>query len=95
MHTGDKESLDSCCSSSMVAFLDTASTRMFSEALCVLFLKLCSLVMPPFTAGNSRGKTLSCSSARIACVLRALCVSEFSKWEKNHITPSCTRPSSG
>lgn len=68
--TGEKESLGSCLSSLMVAFLDAASTRMFSEALCVLFLKLCS-----FTTGNSREKTLSCSSAWLACVLRAQCVS--------------------
>lgn len=56
LHMGDKESLDSWLSSPMVSFLDAASTRMFSEALCVLFLKLCSLVMPPLLQGTAEGK---------------------------------------
>lgn len=59
----------------MVAFLDAASTRMFSEALCVLFLKLCSLVMPPLLQGTAE-RTLPCS----LCLKSSVC--EFSKWEK-------------
>lgn len=34
VHMGEMESLDSCLSSLMVAFLDVASARMFPEALC-------------------------------------------------------------
>lgn len=56
----------------------------------LLFLKLCSLVMPPLLQGTER--KLPCSGA---CVLRALCVNEFSKREKNRVAASCARPSSG
>lgn len=52
---GEKESLDSCLSSLMVGFLDAASARMFSEALCVLFLKLC-LMMPSLLQGTAERK---------------------------------------
>lgn len=56
VHVGDKESLDLRPSSLMVAFLDDAGTRVFSEALCMLFLKLCSSVMPPVLQGTAERK---------------------------------------
>lgn len=55
MPMGEKESLGSCLSSLMVAFLDAASTRMFSEALYVIS-EIVQLGDAPFTAGNTERK---------------------------------------
>lgn len=94
MHMDEKESLDSCFSSLMVAFLDAANTRKFSEALCVLFLKLYTLVMPPLLQGTAESKHFN-AAVHGLLVLRALGVTEFSKLEKNCVAASCACPSSG
>lgn len=79
--TGEKESLDSRLSSLVVAFLDAASTRMFAEALYVVFLKLCSLMMPPLLQGTAERKNTSVQQC-MACPCLKSSVCEFSKWEK-------------
>lgn len=53
--------------------------NVFWGTLCVTS-EIVQLGGAPLSAGNSREKTLLCSSAWIAYVLRALCVTEFSEW---------------
>lgn len=91
VHMGGKGRLDSRLSSLMVAFLDAASAGMFSEALGVIFLKLCSLVMPPLLQGTAERKHFN-AAVHGLLVLRALGVTELSKLEKKSCS-CCLCPS--